>query len=306
MRKYILKAFYFSIPFLAYFLFIFIIDPYEFINVFHVIDKETKIKVFRRSDESLPRGTMLWKTLHFKREPIKSVLFGDSQGGRIRESYVEELSGEKLFNYCVPGASYETVFETFWFVVDQIKPENVYFQVAFMNYNSNRSYSLFPYASDYFNEPYLYFITKEIFFDAIYNLIYSITKNKKIVEHSYEYASVEVQDEISRKSLELFFSSYTYPVKYYNELSRIAGYCYKNDINLTFIILPTYDAVDDYLLENNLSEMRLKFKEDIKSFGKTYDFYKKSELSNNRDNFSDYFHPKQPVVDEITRDVWGR
>ncbi|OQX72526.1 MAG: hypothetical protein B6D61_13625 [Bacteroidetes bacterium 4484_249] len=306
MRKYLIKSFYFSIPFLVYFLFIFIIDPYEFINVFHVIDKDTKIKVFRRSDESSPRGTMLWKVLHFKREPKKSVLFGDSQGGRIRGDYVEELCGEKLYNFCIPGASYETVFETFWFAVEQIKPENVYFQVAFMNYNSNRSYNLFHFASDYFREPYLYFTTKEIFFDSFINFLYSITKNEKLVKHSYEYAGKDGLDKKSKESLELFFSDYNYPAEYYNELLRITDYCNDNNINLSFIIIPNYEAVDDYLQKNDLYDMRLKFKEDIKSFGKTYDFNLQNKISKKRDNFSDYFHPTQPVIDEITKEIWGR
>lgn len=304
MKKYFLKIFYFCIPVLLYFLFIFLVDPYEFINVSHIISSEDKQIVFRRNDETSPRGVMLWKAIHYKRDPVKSILIGDSQGGKIKEDLVEELTGKEFYNFCVPGASYKTMFETFWFATEQTQLKSVYFQLAFMNYNLNRSYTLFNFAQDYINKPYLYFFNREIFFDSFYNFLYTITKNENLVKNSYEYHPVEMLNKKSEDLLRLFFKDYSYPEEYRVELERIAKYCDDNDIDLTFIIMPTYDITFDYLEENSLGSAYKTFKHDIQKLGHTHDYWIKSDFSKDRNNFLDFFHPKQPIIDKITIEVW--
>ncbi len=106
----------------------------------------------------------------------------------VNVALIEEICGEKYFNYCIPGASFETIFDMFWFAASKTKLEKVYIPVAFMNYNSKRSYNIFHFAQDYFDKPYLYFITKENFFDSFVNVVYQITKNPQIVQNSYEFA----------------------------------------------------------------------------------------------------------------------
>ncbi|RLD73289.1 MAG: hypothetical protein DRJ10_17995 [Bacteroidetes bacterium] len=306
MRKYFIKGFYFCIPFLIIFIFIFFVDPYEFINVSHFINSDDKIDVYKRSDESSPRGTMLWKVLHYRRKPVANVLIGDSQGTNIDEDLIKAESGKDVFNFCIPGSSYNTMFETFWFVNDQCKLENVYMQLGFMNYNAKRPYSLFHFAQDYIDNPFLYFTTKEILFDSFYNTYYQIDKDSDFIHGSYEYDSFEKLDELSTYRLKLFFEPYSYPTEYINELKKITDYCMVNDINLKFIILPTYKGVQEYLETNDLISMRDKFREDIKSLGYVYDFNQPGDITKQRKNFKDYFHPHNHVLDEVTRKIWSQ
>jgi hypothetical protein len=305
MKKYLFKSFLFTIPIWLGFIFIFLIDPYEFINVSRIIDSESKYQVLRRSDESQPRGHMLWKTTHFERNPVKNILLGDSQGAGFDDSYISEISGEEYYNFCVTGASYETIFKIFWFATDKIKLEKVYFQVGFMNYNALRSYCIFHFAENYFQKPYLYFTTKEILFDSFYNFLYSITENKDLVQHSYEFLDVEKRDERSYEIMQMFFNEYSYPHEYYAELEKISNYCEENNIQLNFIIFPMYDGAKEYIANANLSEMNQRFKDDVKSLGHTYDFDKSTEFTKDRNNFIDYFHPIRSAYVDISNMIWG-
>lgn len=305
MRKYIIKGLLFSIPILFYFLLILVVDPYEFINIFHVIDAEDKCKVFNRCDESSPRGNILWKSIHFRRKPVANLIIGDSQGKRINPDEIKAMTGDDYFNFCVPGASYETMFSIFWESTEIIKLKSVYFQLAFMNFNSNRSYNLYHFASDYRNEPYRYFTTREIYFDTYHNLLYQFTGNEEVVQQSYEYEPLEYRDELSEWRLNLFFHNYQYPESYIHEFQKIAEYCKNNNIDLNFLIFPSYKKVSEYLHEKGLSEMVEKFKSDIKSIGITYDYDVPGSISDNRDNFLDYFHPKMNLIDEFTNRTWG-
>jgi len=207
MRKYFIKGFYFCIPFLIIFIFIFFVDPYEFINVSHFINSDDKIDVYKRSDESSPRGTMLWKVLHYRRKPVANVLIGDSQGTNIDEDLIKAESGKDVFNFCIPGSSYNTMFETFWFVNDQCKLENVYMQLGFMNYNAKRPYSLFHFAQDYIDNPFLYFTTKEILFDSLKKITPNNVQGEfyltDIIEISYKER--KIIGAVIEKNFEEFF-----------------------------------------------------------------------------------------------------
>lgn len=306
MNKFLIKGIIFSIPFFICWLFILIIDPYEFISLSHIIKSEDKIKVYWRSNESSPRGTIFWKVIHYEEMPEKNIIIGDSQGVNFNDSVIKDISGKDFFNFCVPGSSYETMFQTFWYATEKIKLECVYFQVGFMNYNANRSYNIFHFAQDYINKPYLYFISKDILFDSFYNLIYQIYKNPKLVQRPDEHHNYEVLDKLSSYRLNLFFKDYKYPEKYFVELKRITDYCKKNSIEIKFIIFPTYKETQEYLKNNNLLSMKAKFKHDIKSLAYTYDYDIPSNISIKRENFMDYFHPRDHVVDELTKKIWSQ
>lgn len=306
MKTYLKKGFYFSLPIIFISIFILIIDPYEFINISHIINSKDKIAVYRRSDKSAPRGSMLWKVIHYGRNPKANIIIGDSQGNNIKESLIKEVSGKDFFNFCVPGSSYATMFQTFWYATEKCQLEIVYLQLGFMNYNANRPYNLFHFAQDYIDDPYLYFTQKEILFDSFVNAYYQINKNPKIVQKSYEYNSPEKLDELSAYRLKLFFGTYEYPTEYYYELKKISDYCLENNIELKFLILPTYKGMEEYLEKNNLMLMRNKFKEDIKSLAYVYDFNQPTELTEIRENFIDYFHPKRHIIDKLTREIWSQ
>ncbi|HAH59047.1 MAG: hypothetical protein KUL83_07970 [Lentimicrobium sp.] len=305
MKKYFFRGLIFALPLFVYVLFILIVDPYNFINVFHVIPAKEKFRVIQRTDESSPRGNILWKTIEFKRNPVPNIIVGDSQGKDIDVVLVDSLTGEPYYNLCAPGSSFETMFNMFWFAARHSKLEKVYFQVAFMNYNANRQYDLFHFAADYFERPYEYFTTREIFFDAVANVAWAVSRNSYIVERSYEYLSPMNMENMARKRLDMFFGNYIYPDKYRDEFIKIKQYCSDNDIKLCFVILPVYKEVDQYLEEKGMIADRLRFRKDINSYGYTINLDKLTYLKEDRNNFIDYFHPTQSVIDALTRIIWS-
>lgn len=306
MKSYILKIFLFLIPVFIYALIILVVDPYNFFGVFHVISDKDKFTVIQRTDESSPRGNILWKTVSFRRNPVANVIIGDSQGKDIDVDLIREITGETYFNFCFPGASFNTIFETFWFTTRYTKLEKVYFQVAFMNYNAEREYDLFHFAQDYFDKPYYYFTTKEIFFDALANVAWATTRDPRIVSRSYEFLPPDRMEELARFRLDLFFSEYKYPETYISEFMKIKRYCEENNIEMSFIIFPVYEGVDRHLGKTGLTDEMLRFKSDIKGLGKTIDLDQWPEFKSNRGNFIDYFHPNQTMIDSLVRKVWTK
>jgi hypothetical protein len=304
LAKYFFKALLFALPVLFYVLIILVVDPYNFIGLFKVIDDKDKFLVVQRTDESSPRGNILWKTVAFRQNPTPNIIIGDSQGKDIDVSIIKRNTGEDYFNFCAPGASFSTIFKTFWFATEQTRIKKVCFQLAFMNYNLEREYDLWHFSENYFKRPYEYFTTKEIFFDAVANVAWAVTRDKRIISRSYEFLPPGKMENLAQSRLNLFFSKYSYPQVYKDELVKIAQYCNENGIEYSFLILPVYKGVDEHLAKNNLFDDYLKFKEDIYSLGYTYDMDMLAGLKQKRSNFIDYFHPTQKVMDSLTGIVW--
>lgn len=305
MKRFLKNIILFSIPFWIYAAFIIIIDPYEFINISHLIPASVKIKAINRNDESGPRGNILWKMIHYRRHPVPSVLLGDSQTRGISRSMMNGLSGKPWYNMSVPGASYETMFDLFDFAVQQGKVKEVVYEVSFMNFNANRSYSLTHFGTEYLEDPVKYFTRKEIFLDSWANFWYTLTGDEQYLQDNFEFAPQEEQDRVAADRLNLFFGNYSWPEFICEGLDTITEECRKNNIRLTFLIMPTYIEVHTYLEKKGLMPEYLRFKEKLKSLAPVIDYDTGLDWSRYRENFTDYFHPRQPLLDRITREVWG-
>lgn len=305
MKSFIGKLLLFSTPILLVVLFIIIIDPYNFLNISHIINDKDKIKVLNRSNASEPRGNVIWKTIAFKRRPVENLLIGDSQGKYFDTALIRRITGEGYFNYNVPGGSYKTMFSLFWFATDYIKLKNVYFQCGFMNYNDYRDYNLINYGIELMNNPLSYFSNINFLEDTYYNALYALTKNEDIVRIYYLNMSPKELDSLAYYRAKGFFKKYKYPENYYFELKKITDYCKENGISFHFVITPNYIGLEKYLKEFGLTEARDRFKSDLKSLAPTIDMEYLEGISDDRSKFYDYFHCRREYVDLIVEMIWG-
>ena len=131
-----------------------------------------------------------------------------------------------------------------------------------------------------------------------------ITRNQSLLEGSYEFLPPDEMEMLAQFRLNLFFKEYDYPEDFRPEFIKIKNYCKEEGIELNFILFPVYKGVDDHLEKVGLAEMKARFKQDIESYGNTFDLDQLAEIKQNRKNFIDYFHPKQDIIDSLTRMIW--
>ncbi len=305
MRKYLGKILIFGVPFFMVILFVTLVDPYNIINISHIISDQDKIKVLNRSSASEPRGNVIWKTIAFKRKPVKNLLIGDSQGKYFDTALIRNLTGEEYFNFNVPGGSYKTMFSLFWYATNYTELKNVYFQCGFMNYNGYRDYNLISYGLELLNNPISYFSNVKFLEDSYYNAKYALTKNEDIVRIYYLNMSPEELDSLAVYRITNMFKKYKYPESFYLGLKEITEYCKENDITFQFVITPNYIGLEKYLKDFGLTEARDKFKSDIKSLAPTIDMEYLDELSYDRSNYYDYFHCRREFVDQLVEKIWS-
>lgn len=306
MKKFIILIIIFCLPILLCWLVILLVDP---CNVFHfsgIIDNETKKKMIDRSLESQPRGNLLWKTFEFKHNPYSNLIIGDSQSFGIKEDLISSLTGNKFYNFSIPGASIKTKFSIFWFAAKQTKLHHVIFQLSLINWIMNEQNS-FIIVQEYLDNPLKYLINSSSLKDSFETIKYKITNR-------YNQGKSEFEFPISEKNINLFnFSlsnmfrlNYKFSENHFAELNKIMSYCKENDITVEFIILPIHQKYYDFLSSNNFVQRNEKFINDISMLSKTYNYSSDIDINSKEENFKDFFHQKQFITDSITHLIWGK
>jgi hypothetical protein len=306
MNKFLCRFFLFFTPLFGLALVVLVIDPYNYFFTRNFIPNEVKLYVINRTAESMPRGNTLWKLIDFEKHPSKNILIGDSRAFDLNVDTIKKISDIQFYNFGVPGGNYNSIIETFWYVNSIIKPERVYIQVGFHNYSANSEYNLVADAKKVCKRPYFFFSRYYFLQESVQDVYYSTvgipdSQNDGKFDKKNWNLILKNQGNSSLVSMK-------YPAKYHEELKKISAYCSENNIELVFIIFPDQQDFHNLIAEHSLGEVYRKYKEDIYSFGKVYDFDEAgSDISKNRSNYRDIFHLKHELIyRDIIRGIWKK
>jgi hypothetical protein len=305
MKLFLRRFFLFFTPLFAIAIIVMIIDPYNYFFSKNFVPDPIKFRVVNRSAESMPRGNTLWKRIDFEHHPEKNILIGDSRAYDLNTDSIRKISGIDFYNFGVPGGNYNSVIETFWYVNSLVKPERVYIQVGFHNYSASADYNLMADAKKVCRKPYLFFSRFYFFEEAILDVYYALfRKNAPVREDKFDLTNWnKVLNNQGKSSLD----GMKYPAKFYSELQKISEYCKQNNIELAFIIFPDQQDFHDLIVQDSLVAMYKRYKEDIHSLGKVYDFDDvNSPIIKDRSNYRDIFHLNHSLIyKDIIPGIWA-
>lgn len=272
---------------LAYIIAVIIIDPYNYFNT-GIVNQDVKFRI------AYPLNQRLTKIIGYKHEPSPNILIGDSRINGLNIDLISEVTGEKYFNFGYGACTVPETIDNFWFAAKQQELENVVIGISFSTYNTYynknifneavRSSTLFNYVFNSSNIQVIYYMFKDLLSKE------KIVLGKPVMDKEKYWPKLIINETTK------FYKLYKYPDKYYQELKDIQNYCMENNINLTYFIPPTHIEVQEKIDEFSLVKENIKFKDDISSLGKLYDFNYDSELTRNKENFSDPFHFNRDVA----------
>ena len=261
---------------------IIIIDPYNYFNT-KIINQDVKKRI------AFPLNERLYRIIEYKHNPLPNILIGDSRIQNLNSAHIKKVINEDYFNFGYGGCTLPELIDSFWFTAKNQKLKNVVIGISFDMYNKYNNTDYFQDAlkcSSFFN--YIFNITN---FKVIYFMAKDLFSKEKISLGVPKITSMEAywkekMDEQTGK----FYKTYKYPDEFNKELKKIQDYCKANNINLMFFIPPTYIDLQEQVGKFSLTSQCEKFKEDIKSLGKVYDFNYDSPFARNKNNFFDPFH----------------
>jgi hypothetical protein len=298
MAHFLKRLGWFIVPFALYALFIFEVDPFDFLSTHSMVSDQIKMRT------SFPLNPCLWKMPAFSRHPSQNLLLGDSRMEAVKTGEVKELTGQDYFNLAFGGATLREIISTYWFAASRTHLRRVYIG---LNFNLYTDYEQFDRTAEVLtieNTPACYFINRTVFQAAIYGTA------ARWMRYDPNLGVVTVdRDTFWRKALgpstESFYSRHTYPRRYHAKLMEIAQSVKTQGGDLVFVILPTHVDLQKRVKDFNLESEYDRFKRDLSSITTTYDFDYPNAVTANKDNFSDPYHCRHECVDEFTREIWS-
>lgn len=279
---------------------VFVVDPYNLFNISRIIPDETKLKCIRRTNETIPRGTILWKTIKYKRNPTQNIILGDSRIVEISPEAVEESIGVGFTNLSVAGSNYRTIIELFKMAESSTDLKNVIIQANFDNFNVESSYyNLFSATEQLLKHKYTYFLDSRYLRDTYANIYYTISRDEKFLSRGYQSGEDNWEDTSLGLQTQFQLNDYTFPVSIIDELKEISEYCIKDGINLIFVIAPNYYEVNSFLEKNDFMDEYYRFKSELAEISYTIDLDTNLPISYEKEFYADHFHLKSEFADTI-------
>lgn len=287
----------FGIPIGLYVLWIFLVDPYDRLGGPPVVSDEIKLQT------AYPLNYCLWKMPAFARHPWPNILLGDSRMDALKSKRVKELTGTDYFNFAFGGAHLKEIIAAFWYAAQRTALKHVYIGVDFNIYTDydwlDRTAEVL--AID--RTPALYFINRNVLQGATYGSIGQLMHYDPKIGAVTEDRETFWKEQLG-PGTEAWYTRHVYPEKYHRELEKICRYAKDHGTELTFIIFPTHVELQRRVGDFHLEGEYARFKRDIASLGRTYDFDYWNDLTSDKNNFSDPYHCGR-CVDHIIREVWS-
>lgn len=313
MKRFLLRVTLFASPFLAYALLLVLIDPYEYFHGSGPVMTTIKERAFRNEGGLWPVENALWKMIHFRRAPCPNIILGDSRPYLLDTGIIENLTGAPVANLAIAGGYYSTSAELFWFAERLVPLRSVVIGVSFWAYHQALE-------RDFLSEPEA----------VLRNPLHYFTRGwvrKSFLQVAKSWALPPLQaapgqttaaapgavaaaatDQDWQKIIDTYtghYSFYVYPEQAHNRLREIAAYCRQKGIRLTLVVFPTHLDLQDRVPRFHLEAHRDRFLQDMAGLATVYDFNTPNDMTRDRRNFSDPFHPNQDTLHQVIREVWG-
>jgi hypothetical protein len=297
MKKLSIKALLFALPFLLFFLTIIFTDPYNYFGIFKVIPDNAKEKI------SYPINTILWKVIQFQRHPSENILLGDSRMHGMDVEKIKQITGEEYFNFGFGGATIAEMYQVFLYATKKVKLKKIYIGLNFNLYNAWNNRDIAQQTIESIDNPFSYFLNLNVC-ESSYYIISSLFSNKPTDLGNPGKTRAEFWKFQLTEGIKKYYAAYQYSEPYYNMLNFIQHYCKNNNIQLTFIIFPTHEDLQAKVTEYKLNSAYDKFKTDIKTLGRSFDFDISHILNRDSSNFTDPFHYNKAYGERLICIVW--
>jgi hypothetical protein len=298
VRKLLGRGALFSLPLCLYALFIFVTDPFNFVNGRSPIRPQIKGETARQLQPAF------WRMNEFDQHPTPNILLGDSRMWLLKEKDIEAVTGDAYFNFGYGGGTLREAVDTFWFATKRTRLERVYLGVNLDTYNET-NYSertkLFPVVKENLA---LYFVNRTVLQAAVYD-VYSQLTDTDLKLGLPTMGRDAFWAHHLENVLGAYFEKYVYPTKYKRQLQELAQYCQAHGIQLTFVIFPSSLDAQRLIQKHKLDHESARMRHDLAALAPVYDFDYENEITADKENYRDPVHFRGPIQAQLIREIWG-
>ncbi len=292
MKPFLYKSFRFSIPFIVYLVFIAVIDPYNYLNWINLNNRVDREQISKSIEPHL------FSIIDYEHNPIPNIILGDSRSDALYHS----MNHNTWYNLSYAGGSLKEMIQTFWWATEKTQLDTVLMGINLNLYNTynkrfwveetlERKKNFFSYAFSRYTFRSAIQIVKCYFTsEEFHPFVPSMSKE--------DFWTFQLKETAAK-----FYERFAYPEGYYSDLMRIGTYCREHGIVLIVWIPPNHCDFEKRTDDFGLSQMNLRFVEDMKKLGILYNFDYPSALTKERNNFVDPMHFNFTVGDSLLHEI---
>ena len=299
-KKLIINCGLFSIPIIMWILTLFVVDPFNYFSDNKVIDEQTKLQSARKLN------SLLYNTIAFKNNPTPNIIIGDSRIKRLPIKEIKNITGDEYFILHSNAAKLNEIIDLFWLCNDFTKLENVLLGINFNLYNEYAYANRVQEVEEINTNPLLYIfngsvleITSKIIFNHITdfgfpnisrNLILKKSTNGKNMIDKQAWWNYNINTVAKNQ-----YSKYKYPKELKDRLEEVSIYCLKNNIKLTLLNVPHHKDYRERILDFQLEEEEIIYKNDIANIGNVIDYDYENSITGCEKCFTDPVHTNDSI-----------
>ncbi|MCB9170612.1 MAG: hypothetical protein H6597_01900 [Flavobacteriales bacterium] len=300
LRRFLLRCLLLVAPFLVVLGAVWLVDPYGLFHPDGIVPKELKLKNLYHSGRTMPFSNLMWKLCAFRREPSPNVLLGDSRLSHFDLGHLEEVSGERYFNFGVPGGNYRTIRDVFQWADTLEGLRTVMVQVSFRGLNSGLDWDLVNEPRTLADAPLLYLTNRRVLEATALNL-YSWAFPQFVHYDVLPPDQWQRVLEMERTNA----SEFTPDTAVYGILQHIADRCRTQGARLLLVEYPTHSDVRTIYAEAGLSEERRRYVDHLRHIADFIDLDQPGLFPDDHRFWRDPLHLTTENQRLVIDRVWG-
>jgi hypothetical protein len=296
MRRLLLRAALFFLPFILLTAFVAAVDPFDCLGLSGLVSEPVK------SASAEPLHNALWKVQKFRRSPVSRLILGDSSMASIKTDEIRSLTGQDYFNFAYGGGTLIEAIDTYWYAAANTHLDAVYLGVGIINFNEYLNLDRVPEAEAMVANPVKY-LTNRIVVAAAFISTYSAFTGRSVSLGTPAMSHDAFWQKQINESLMQLLHEYRYPDAVAARLESMAADCRRHGTQLIIIIPPTHVELQTKVVALGRGGDVDRFKAFVATLGTVYDLDYPNAFTSVRENFSDPFHTT--TDDMLVREVWG-
>src|ERR1700722_1371997 len=296
MRRLLLRAAIFSLPFILLTACVAAVDPFDCLGLFNLVSEPIK------SFSAEPLQNAVWKLQKFSRTPVSRLILGDSSMAVIDTDKVRAFTGQNYFNFAYGGGTLVEAIDTYWYAAAKTHLDAVYLGVSIINFNEYQNLNRVPEAEAMVANP-LKYLTNRIVIAAAFISAYSAFTGQSVNLATPTVSRDAFWQQQINESLVQLLHEYRYPDAVAAQLERMAADCRRHGTQLTIIIPPTNIELQAKVVALGRGGDVDRLKAFVATLGTVYDLDYPNAFTSVRENFLDPFHAA--IDDTLVREVWG-
>ena len=297
-KRFFKRGLLFVAPLLVWVLLIIVIDPFDYFDISHVFPEQAKI------ENAASLNSLIFNMLKEVHNPCENLIIGDSRAESLPLEQIEQITGQRYFRLSANALKLNESIDLFYFANREKPLKRAVFTINFNEYNEYAYADRVSSVESMIHNPLIYIFDRSVAQASYYVVKASLTKERAF-SSTPPMGPDEFWDYIVNVRGREHYERFRHPDDLYKRMQEMTTFAKKNDIEITFIIVPHHKDFQRRVREFGLIDEYLRFKREMSQLGvRVVDYDYVNDITTVKSNFRDPLHYNEEIGKLIANEVF--